>query len=133
MRIFNNICYVFGIIGGFFLQILGGSDTLLKAILTIMVLDYITGIIKAIYKKQLSSEIGLKGFLKKLMMIMVIALSVVLESIIGVDTPVREIAIMFFIANESISILENIAEFIPIPLKLKNILLQLRDNDILKE
>ena len=35
--------------------------------------------------------------------------------------------IMFYIANEGISIIENCAEVIPVPEKLKNILLQLRD------
>ena len=34
---------------------------------------------------------------------------------------------MFYIANEGISILENGAEVIPIPKKIKDILLQLRD------
>ena len=37
-----------------------------------------------------------------------------------------DIVICFYLANEGISILENSAEFIPIPQKLKNILLQLR-------
>ncbi|MDT4377322.1 phage holin family protein [Blautia coccoides] len=34
---------------------------------------------------------------------------------------------MFYIANEALSLLENAAEFIPVPDKLKEVLLQLRD------
>ena len=40
---------------------------------------------------------------------------------------------MFFIANESISILENASEFIPIPEKVKDILLQIRGGKKLKD
>ena len=36
---------------------------------------------------------------------------------------------MFYIANEGISIIENGAEVIPIPKKMKDILLQLRDKN----
>ena len=42
---------------------------------------------------------------------------------------IREVTITFFICNEGISILENAAEFVPIPQKLKDVLLQLRDTD----
>ena len=41
----------------------------------------------------------------------------------------REVVIMFYIANEALSLLENAAEFIPVPDKLKEVLLQLRDKD----
>ena len=70
--------------------------------------------------------IGFNGICKKVMVLLVLAVSVVVESIIEVETPIREVTIMFFIANESISILENASEFIPIPEKLKAILLQIR-------
>ena len=36
---------------------------------------------------------------------------------------------MFYIANEGLSLLENAAVFVPIPDKLKDVLLQLREND----
>ena len=45
------------------------------------------------------------------------------------EIPIREIVIMFYIANEGISIIENGAEVIPIPKKMKDILLQLRDKN----
>ena len=61
------------------------------------------------------------------MILFVIATSVVISSLIEVDTPLREITIMFFIVNESLSILENAGTFLPIPEKLKNVLLQLKE------
>ena len=36
---------------------------------------------------------------------------------------------MFYIANEGLSVLENCAELIPVPEKLKSILLQLRNDE----
>lgn len=43
--------------------------------------------------------------------------------------PLRETVIMFYIFNESLSILENAAYFIPIPKKLKETLKQLKEHE----
>ena len=58
-KIFNWTSTVIGIVGGFFAAIFGQWDSILWALLVIMVLDYLTGIIKAIYTKTMSSEIGI--------------------------------------------------------------------------
>lgn len=128
-RLFNWISVVSGIVGGFLSYWLGGWDILLKTIVFLAVVDYITGIIKAIYLKQLSSEIGFKGLFKKIVMFIVIAVAFVIQQLIGETVPLREIVIMFYICNEALSLLENAAIFIPIPDKLRNVLLQLRDKD----
>lgn len=126
-KVFNWFALVFGIIGGGLINLLGGSDVLLQTITAFVILDYITGIVKAVYTKQLSSQIGFKGICKKVMIYLVIAFAVFLEKIIKI--PIREITIMFFLANEGISLLENAAEVIPVPQKLKETLLQIRDNE----
>lgn len=126
-KIFNEISFIFGAIGGVAAYFLGGFDNLLKAIIILIVLDYITGVIKAIYLKQISSEVGFKGILKKITICIVIAFAYVIQGITNNTVPLREIVIMFFIANEGISLLENAAVLIPIPEKLKDVLLQLRD------
>ena len=128
-KLFNWISVAGGVIGGFLAYWLGGWDVLLKTIVFLAVLDYITGCIKAIYNKQLSSEIGFKGLLKKIVMFIVIAVSYAIQGLMGGKVPLREVVIMFYIANEALSLLENAAEFIPIPDKLKEVLLQLRDKD----
>ena len=112
---------------GFICSKLGGYDVLLQAILTLIVIDYITGFLKGINKKELNSQIGFIGIIKKVMVLFVIATSVVDRKSVEVDTPLREITIMFFIVNESLSILENAGTFLPIPEKLKNVLLQLKE------
>lgn len=126
-KLFNWISVAGGVIGGFLAYWLGGWDTLLKTIVFLAVLDYITGVIKAIYHKKLSSEIGFKGLLKKIVMFIVIAVSYAIQGLMGGKVPLREVVIMFYIANEALSLLENAAEFIPVPDKLKEVLLQLRD------
>ena len=126
-KMFNWISIVFSFIGGFFSYWLGGLDVLMKTIVFLAVVDYITGLIRAVYLKELSSEIGFKGLLKKIVMFIVIAVAFVIQQMIGGTVPLREIVIMFYIANEAISLLENAAIFVPIPDKLRDVLLQLRD------
>lgn len=128
-KLFNWISIVVGFVGGFLSYWLGGWDILIKTIVFMAVVDYITGIIKAVYLKELSSEIGFKGLLKKIVMFIVIVVAFVIQQLIGGTVPLREVVIMFYIANESLSLLENAAIFVPIPDKLKNVLLQLRDKD----
>lgn len=89
----------------------------------------ITGVIKGIYTKKLSSETGFKGLLKKIVMFIVIAVSFSIQELIGNTIPLREVVIMFYICNEALSLLENAAVFVPIPDKLKDVLIQLRDKD----
>lgn len=119
--------------GGAIVNLLGGWDKLIMALLILMILDYITGIIKGTYNKELSSEIGFKGLLKKVLILVIVAVSVIAEQHMGIPA-VREMVIMFFAVNEGISILENASQMgLPIPEKLKNVLLQLRDNSDNKE
>ena len=72
-KYFNDISIVFGLVGGFICSFLGGWDMLLKSIVILMVLDYVTGLLKAIYNKELSSEIGFKGLIRKITIFIVIA------------------------------------------------------------
>lgn len=126
-KMFNSISVVGGVVGGFIVSLLGGWDVMLYTILLFAVLDYFTGILKAFYKKQLSSEIGFKGIIKKIMVFVVVAVAYNVQKMTGNAIPLREIVIVFFICNEALSILENAAEFINIPQQLKDVLLQLRD------
>ena len=129
-RIFNWTSTVIGIVGGYFAAIFGQWDSILWALLVIMVLDCLTGVIKAIYTKTMSSEIGFKGLLKKITILIIVALSNVLQQITGDNVAIREIVIMFYVANEGISVLENVGVIYPrMPKSIKDILLQIRDSN----
>lgn len=128
-KLFNWISVAVGIVGGFLCQWLGGWDVILKALVALVVLDYITGVLKAIATKTLSSAVGFKGLIRKIIIFIVVATAVIVQSVVGDAIPLREIVIVFFICNEGISLLENASEFIPIPDKLKETLIQLRDKN----
>lgn len=120
---------VFAAVGGFFSYIFGGFDNLLVTLLLLMVLDYVSGITKAIYSKSLNSNIGFRGLLKKVMILLVVVLVSVLQKAISGAVPLREIVIMFYIANEGISIIENLGTVIPIPEKVKQFFEQLQNKE----
>ncbi len=129
-KIFNGISVITGIIGGLCAALFGAWDKILCALVVLMVLDYATGVIKGIYTKTLSSDIGFKGLLKKIVILIIVALSNEIQMLTGDNIAIRGIVIMFYIANEGISILENAAVLLPnMPSGLKDILLQLRGED----
>lgn len=128
-KIFNWISIAAGIIGGCMVQLAGGFDSAFKILLVMMIFDYVTGVIKGIYTKTLSSNIGFKGLLKKIMILIIVCAANVMQELAGGQAAIREIVIMFYIANEGISLLENAAEFIPLPQRLKDVLLQLRGEE----
>lgn len=126
-KLFNWVSIVGGVVGGFFARYLGGYDDILRALVILVVLDYITGVLKAISTKTLSSAVGFRGLIKKILIFAVVATGVSVQIIVGDTIPLREIVIIFFICNEAISLLENASQFVPIPARLKEILIQLRD------
>lgn len=106
---------------------LGGFDLALKSLLIVMLIDYITGISSAIYNKRLSSKIGLKGIIKKFCYLLVIGLSVVIDNLTGQNGIIRSLVIYCFVANDGLSILENMAELdIKLPQKLIDSLEQIK-------
>lgn len=132
-NLFNKISLTVGVIGGIIAKLLGGFDTLTIALLTLMAFDYITGIIKSIITKNLSSKIGYVGILKKVLILCIVCVSVVIQSILPDSLPIREITLIFFLCNEGLSIIENSATIIPLPEKLKEVLLQLRSSEKAKK
>ena len=110
-----------------FVYLLGGFDVALQSLLIVMVVDYLTGIASAIYNKNLSSKIGLKGILKKFSYLCVVALSVVIDNLTGQSGLIRTLVIYFFVANDGLSIIENMAEMgVKLPQKLIDSLEQIK-------
>lgn len=109
---------------------LGGFDEMLIALLVFMICDYLTGVMKAIIKKKVSSEIGFKGIFKKILILFLVGIAVRLDIILNLDDALRYLVIGFYIANEGISILENAGEMgLPFPKKLKEVLVQLNNEE----
>lgn len=117
----------FASVGTFLLYFLGGWDIALQCLITAIVLDYISGLIKAYNTKTLSSKIGFKGLLKKVGILCIVVLSVLLDRITGESGVIRTMVIYYFVANEGLSVLENFAEAgLPIPQFIRDALLNLQ-------
>ena len=118
---------VFSVILTTFIYLLGGIDIALQSLLIVIVIDYLTGIVSAIYNKELSSKMGFKGIIKKFSYLLVVALSVVIDNLLGQSGLIRTLVIYFFVANDGLSIIENMAEMnIKLPQKLIDALEQIK-------
>lgn len=130
-NIINEIQYVITAIGAFFGYFTGGVDGFLYALITFMIIDYITGVMIAIIQKQLSSAIGSKGLFNKMIIIALVGIANTIDvNILKNGSVVRTSVVFFYLSNEGISILENVAKLgLPIPEKLKKILIQIQEED----
>jgi toxin secretion/phage lysis holin len=116
------------IVGGLIGAFLGGFDGVLIALLVFIGIDIATGILRAIYQKQLNSKVSWKGMCKKVTIILLVGMGWIIDLyVVKSGGIVRTAIIFFYIANEGISILENVAQMgMPIPKKVKDVLEQIR-------
>lgn len=119
------------LLGTLLAQYIGGFDGLLETLVLFVVADYITGVCCAINERTLSSAIGAKGILRKVLIFLLVTIANVIDNrIIGEDHLLRSAVIFFYLSNEGISILENANRLgLPIPQKLRDFLQQLKDKN----
>lgn len=105
---------VFASLGGILGFMVGGVDTTVRVFLIVMALDYFTGIMVAgVFHNSsktntgsLSSSVGWKGLVKKIISFICVILAYQIDTILETEV-VREGVLFAFIANETVSILEN--------------------------
>lgn len=124
INIFQSIVTV---LGGFVGWFIGGVDGLIYALITFVVIDYITGIMAAVIQKKVSSAVGFKGIFKKIVIFFMVCIGNIIDvQLIRSGSIIRSAVIFFYLSNEGISILENSSKLgLPIPQKLKDVLEQL--------
>lgn len=89
--------------------LVGGWDMSLEILLIIMVLDYITGVIRAFRSKSVNSSTGYKGLIKKSTILIIIILAAQVDRMLGTDNHIfRNCTALSFTVNDALSILENI-------------------------
>lgn len=122
---------IVAVLATFFTYLFGSWDLALQVLIVFMILDYGTGVLYAYLTDQLNSEVGFKGLVKKCMILVVLIIGVMLDRIVGNGTWVfRTLVAYFYIANEGISLLENVGNIgIPIPNKIRNALEQLNNDE----
>ena len=116
-------------LGGWLGYFLGGMDGLLIALLVFVILDYVTGVMRAIAEHKLSSAIGFKGICRKVLIFALVGVGHVLDThVVGTGSALRSAVICFYLSNEGVSLLENASYLgLPVPEKLKAILSQLHN------
>ncbi|WP_048571173.1 phage holin family protein [Clostridium cylindrosporum] len=109
----------------------GAWDTALLVLVAFMVLDYGTGLLRAYVNKEISSEKGFKGLIRKGVILIVLIVAVLLDRLLNTGTWVfRTLVCFFYIANEGISLLENCAGLgLKLPPQLLEALLQLEEGN----
>ncbi len=114
-------CSVFGFV-------FGDMDGLMIALVTLIVIDYVSGVIAAAAEKKLSSAAGAKGIAKKVFMLLIVAAANIADiGIIGEGHVLKSVTAVFYAANECISIIENAGRLgVPVPKKLLDVLEQLK-------
>ena len=124
------------VVGTVIAEALGGWDAGLKTLVIFMAIDYITGILCAlIWKRSPKSETGafeskasLKGLIRKCAVLVLVYVAALLDTLTG-QKIVRTAVIMFFIANDGFSIIENLGIMgVPMPDVVKNAFELLRNN-----
>lgn len=134
MRHQEAICTGIGIIGAFIASLYGGWTDGMTTLLMFMAIDYVMGILVAgIWHKskktedgRLESRAGWKGLVRKGVTMLIVLVAARLDMTIG-TTMIRDTAVIGFIANEGISIIENAGLMgVPLPAIITNALEVLR-------
>ncbi|WP_274649829.1 phage holin family protein [Paenibacillus humicola] len=108
----------------------GGWSESLTVLLVAMAIDYITGVTAAISQKEgLSSIVGAMGLAKKGIMLLVILLAHRIDLLLGLQNDLAMgAAVYFYLANELISITENLGQIgVPLPDRLRGLIEQLKN------
>lgn len=111
----ESITIICGLFGSLISTALGGWDHGMTTLIIFMAIDYITGlIVGGVFKKSpktktgaLQSKAGLMGLLRKGAILLMVLVACRLDMTIGSNF-IRDATVIAFIANETISIVENI-------------------------
>ena len=119
----ETICTVLGLVFGYIASLFGGWDAAISTLVFFMAMDYITGLIVAgVFHSSgktengaLESSVGWRGLCRKGMTLAVVLVACRLDMVIGSNL-LRDAAVIAFVANETISIIENAGLMgVPVP------------------
>ncbi len=119
----TTICSVFGVVGSVVASFFGGFDAALITLMVFMGIDYLMGLVLAgVFHKSpksetgsLESRAGWKGLCRKGVTLLIVLVACRLDVVMGSNF-IRDAVVIAFIANETISIIENAGLMgVPIP------------------
>lgn len=106
---------VLAALGGLLANALGGWDATLQVLVGLMAVDYATGTLVALVFRRsdktasgaYESRAGFKGLARKCAVLALVFVGALLDQVVG-QRFVRSAVCLFFIANEGLSVLENL-------------------------
>ena len=110
---------------------LGGMDGIMYALLAFISIDYVTGVMAAAKKRELSSEVGFWGIVKKVCIIVLVGVAHFIDVYVMRSGDIFRAAVaLYYIGNEGLSLLENIESIgVKLPGKLVDAMRQIRDEN----
>ncbi len=131
-KTWDTILKMLAAIGGAIAGAFGGWNVTMTVLVAAMAADYLSGLAVAGMGKStktqnggLSSKVGWQGLLRKGMMMLVVLVAALLDNAMGDVHVFRDAACWFYVANEGLSLLENLSiAGVPFPAKLKELLEQ---------
>lgn len=101
----------------YIIQLLGGIDKFLSALIVFMVINYIAEIFLVIVGEEKQSNVFLlKNMFKKVAIFIPVIVSNIIGTIIESNYAIRTTVILFYISNEGLTILKNINHLgVPLP------------------
>ena len=124
--------------GSVLAQSLGGWDTMLQVLVTLMAIDYALGVVLALVWKRsnktadgsFESRASVKGLFRKCGILLCVLIAARLDPLFGSEGYIRGTVILSFLANEGLSVVENLGVMgLPMPQVLKDAFLALRDKE----
>jgi len=120
----NRVATVTATAVGLAVGLLGGWDASVHVLVSVMAADYIAGVALGFMgrsaktpKGGVSSRVGFDGLLRKMLILVVVGVGASVDKLIGGGDPVfRSACIWFYVANEGLSLMENLASAgVPFP------------------
>lgn len=107
----------------------GGWDAVLKALVALSIMDYVSGFASAWKRGEINSNVGWWGLAKKVgMFVLISACHVVDQTGITGEPILRTLVAWGFIVNELVSLAENLGEIgVPIPERVRTAIATLKN------
>lgn len=126
----EQISAIAAVLTGIIAYFVGGFDPLFTVFATILVLDTLTGMLKAWNFGQYESKKFRQGIIHKFGYIIGIILTVQFDKLMLGNNVLRDSVITFFITNEGMSILENLGTMgVKLPTAFENAIKSLNDKN----
>lgn len=117
------------VVGGVLSFIFGELTPVFAVLIALMVIDFCTGLLHAFIECKLNSKTCARGIMKKIFILALVAVAHLIDVATG-KAVVMGVVEFFYIANESMSIIENAGRAgLPVPKKLTEVLEQLNGKE----